>query len=804
MEFLKQPTLGLLKTLAANVKNLTFLGPGVKVVDENNISYVWDGESYSPINSGTKITRVTEDLTQGVKFEAQGFPAIILSGHTYSASHFGIKSFDLTGDLAENVRDQLPDNTAGWDAIQDKYANWRGDSTGVRPLCIQLDPGITKTQRITWDEHPFVFQQKLGLIIQGAGSANSFIIAEDSEYGAFVSMNSRTNYIGTPVMRGVSLIGARDNNPNQCGVFINPPFSNSLDFGGLTSADWYDIQIRDFACEQLMFRGGSSSFSIPVQYSFWDSVRLQGRSLNHNTLRFTGQMGPPWNMKGLEVNNRDNFLRTVTTTTTTDVLTLNAVSGILVGHSIVGNGVPPGTYVLSISTGTNSVIANQSVSVTSNTNVVFGTEHAALVYVGVDNRVGLQIANLSTSNNSLLFQKPHRFKTTDKIMFQGGTPWGGLSLNTTYFVYVVDEYRIQVCATQLHSRANPPIVIPLTTTLGTATVASDQIANREVTSEQLILETFTCQVGGIALQVNSGIVIVKDMHCEEIKKSVLVENGGKVEVQGFFGGNAAQGAGTGVLFEKTGNQSRLKISGMVKHDGNLDLLYRGDVDLRNVMWTGGPKLTTGENTTGTHLGEVVLQKSNSIDPGDTKLTMHLEQLQATDVIFDTGPISLHWISHQGGSMEPLLFKIWPGAEGTSWSGFGTQGNLDLCGKARLVDPVEGVSMRVPVGAVVLFTPVRVYKRWQLTGIVMPIHEFVWNLVDSTLDTGQTVEFNCTCPGARSGDLRPEFGIFQTLPPGLLIEAIPLDENIVKMRITNFLSTTVTIPASLTGWIKQVR
>jgi len=124
------------------------------------------------------------------------------------------------------------------------------------------------------------------------------------------------------------------------------------------------------------------------------------------------------------------------------------------------------------------------------------------VYVGLDQRTGIPIASVNTVSNCLVFSEPHRLTTTDPFKIEGGTPWGGLTVGTKYWVVRLDDFRLRICTSLVNSQANPPVVVTLTSQTGTATGTSYQEQNIDIGPVQMVLDTPTFQLADVGIEVN--------------------------------------------------------------------------------------------------------------------------------------------------------------------------------------------------------------------------------------------------------------------------------------------------------------
>jgi hypothetical protein len=244
--------------------------------------------------SAAVLTAPTNELDQSLSIDGAR-----ISVSVFDATFFGFKAGPLSSPTAESALiAAATDTSAAARNLEDFFANWQSKTR--RPVKVRFGRGYYKFDGLLYTQNTEIFYQRSGLIVEGAGSFATFFAATTSLKAQFIGLGGKSNWSGAPILRGVTLIGAGAANPYQVGVFLNPDFVNSLGFGGMTGANWEDVRIRGFAREQLWLKGGSESYLVPVQFGLWENIVAQSRTAEFPAVRFTGQVGTPYNFRGLQ------------------------------------------------------------------------------------------------------------------------------------------------------------------------------------------------------------------------------------------------------------------------------------------------------------------------------------------------------------------------------------------------------------------------------------------------------------------------------------------------------------------------
>ena len=614
-----------------------------------------------------------------------------------------------------------PDCSSAARNLEAFLADWA--TTSKQPVVVRFGPGTYKFDAILLAQNAEVFYPNPGLIIQGAGSHSTILCATTSSKAQFFGISGKTNWTRAPILRGVSLVGAGSANPYQIGVFINPDFSNSLGFGGVTSANWKDVSIRGFAREQLWLKGGSEDYLVPVQFGVWDDIMVHTTSTTYPALRLSGQIGTPYNFK--------NF---------------------------------------------------QCYGVAST---------PALAVIGLDVRTGITLSAASAAANTLTFSVPHRFKTGDrfKLPTSSGTAWGGLSLDTDYWAYRIDDFVIKVCSTYANAIASTAVFVTLTSTTGTATVSSAQATSVSNCPGNVIFETLTLQEGVIGMDVTgTSLVFIDNLHGEETDCQVRVSAQSIVNIRNASHGNSARNGGT--LYDASSG-GQIHLSGMHAIVGGVGKLLAGAYGQVSGpdRWTGTTYKTTGSGVSG---------KTSGYDQMGNYAELELGQRVNGEYLLNTGTTIVQHISAQAFTGQRVMFNIFTTTG--NWIEFGITGNIDLRGKAFIGSPA---TMRIPTGSFVAFVHTALNEGWMLDSLEMPVHSAAWT-VSGDVSANSSVSTTVTCAGARVGDIAPAVSISVALTAGLILVAEVTATDTVTVRIVNPTTGALAGPTNPTVYVKQQR
>lgn len=421
----------------------------------------------------------------------------------------------------------------------------------------------------------------------------------------------------------------------------------------------------------------------------------------------------------------------------------------------------------------------------------YGTNNAnsRAAYIGLDQRTGIPIASVSTSENCLVFSEPHRLTTTDPFKVEGGTAWGGLTAGTKYWVVRLDDFRLRVCTSLANAQANPPVVVTLTSQTGTATGTSFQEASIDTAAVQTVLDTPTFSSAAIGLDVTAGSVDIRSAHVEETDRSIVVSGTADVLVDGADIGN---GGRTGAVFDASSSTSsahRLTVQGRVTLKGTVTKIaadYFGNVDLRAAEFVGNYP-TVGSGVTGKMLGLLQLGNAAEIDLGSAVREEYL---------LNTGTTTTQHIKGLVIPGRRVTFRAWS-ATG-NWLQFGNSGNLYLAGA-----DANANLLRIPVGSTATFTASAVNEGWTLTALRLPTHSASWT-VSGNVSANSSVSTTVTCAGARVGDPAPAVSLSVALTAGLILVGEVTATDTVTVRIVNPTAGALAGPTNPTVYVRQTR
>lgn len=648
-----------------------------------------------------------------------------ISAAVYDAAYFGFQAGIRTWPIEE--ADEIiaaPDSSAAARELEDFIANWATKTK--QPLIIRFGPGLYKFDTLNFKQNAEVFYPRNGLILQGAGSNATKLVATVSSKAQFIGLDGKANWVGTPVLRGLTLVGAGASNPYQVGVFLNPEFVNSLGFGGMTSANWQDVHIRGFAREQLWLKGGSEDYLVPIQFGIWEDIVVTTTSTVYPAFRLSGQIGTPYNFKQIQCYG----------------------------------------------------VANTP----------------AIAVVGLDLRTSIPIASSNAaSSNALLFSEPHRFKTGDrfKLPTSSGTAWGGLSLDTDYWAYRVDDFSIKVCTTYANATNASPTFVSLNTNVGTASASSAQATGVSQCPSNVIFETLTLQTGIIGMDVTgTSLVYIDNLHGEETNSQIRVSSQATVNVHHASHGNSGSNAGT--IYDASSGGS-IHLTGIHSVAGTTGKLISNADGGRPAsgpdQWVGTYYPTTGAGITGKLTGYFQLGNDAEID---------ISQRVGGEYLLNTGTTVMQNIKAQAKIGQRFTCNIWS-ATG-SWLDIGIAGNINLLGKAYLGSPA---TMRIPVGSSISFICTAINHGWMLDSLQLPVHTDTWTQ-SGDISANSSVSKTVTCPGARVGDVAPSTSISVALTAGLILVSEVTATDTVTVRIVNPTTGALAGPTNPTVYVKQQR
>lgn len=414
-----------------------------------------------------------------------------------------------------------------------------------------------------------------------------------------------------------------------------------------------------------------------------------------------------------------------------------------------------------------------------------------LVAIGLDTRTGITVSAANAGTNTLTFSTPHRFKTGDRFQLPtvSGTAWGGLSLDTNYWAYRVDDFSIKVCNSYANATASTPVFVTLTSTAGTATASTTQSQGVNQSPGNVIFETLTLQQGIVGMDLTgTALVFIDHLHGEETQCQVRVSAQSIVNIHHAAHGSPAISSGT--LYDASSG-GQIHLTGVHAVSGNVGKLLagaNGSVSGPD-QWVGTLYKTTGNGISGKTSGYMQLGNDAEVALG---------QRVNGEYILNTGTTVVQHISAQSSVGQRVMFKIWP-ATG-DWIEFGIAGNLNLHSKALIGSPA---TMRIPVGSFVTFTCTSINEGWSLNGLELPVHSASWTL-SGDVSANSSVSKTVTCPGARVGDIAPAVSVSAALTAGLILVAEVTATDTVTVRIVNPTAGALAAPTNPTVYVRQQR
>lgn len=798
MVLIKEKDTGVLAVIYTDSAGTISNNQGQATLDINGILSVYLDNSKTWVVQGFEGTPLIANGSGGNSYGTKAF---------IDASYFGFVSGPLTSPT--NIWDLIaaaPDCSAACRALEDYFMNWREKTT--KPVVVRFPQGVFRFDAILFQENSDVFYQRSGLVLEGAGSAATVFGASVSDKAQFIGIAGKTNWVSGPVLRGVTLYGAGASNPNQVGVFLAPEFVNTLGFGGNTGTHWKDVQIKNFAREQLWLKGGGEDYNVPFQYGIWEDIVCTSKTDAYPAVRLTGQLGPPFNFDKLQAYGAGTYHTVTTANVSTGATSIPVQStyGVTAGMSVIWPGLATPKYVTAVAS--NSVSINTAITgsetTLSGTRIVFGSEGEAILRIGFDTRTGIKLLNTSASTGILTFNEPHRLITGDRFVLNGS--FGGLTGTITYFAYKIDDYKIKVCSNYANATANPPTFVSLTTQ--TANVSSPTVSINQgpgnLSAVQVVFDTPTLQGGSIGVSIDSpSLICMSNLHVENTKIAVKIANGSNVSILNATLGDAGLGSGlgpggwdsnpyAGALFYTDGHlSSSIILDGSIAISGVADAIAKtsvpDSVKFPKHGFTGSYIPTVGNGVAYQMLPLQQLGNATELD---------IRQRINGEYLLNTGTNVIRHIRGQVFPGSRVTFNIWY-ATGV-WLEFGTGGNIDLREKA-----FNGNTLRIPRGSIVTFIATALNQGWILENLIIPVEKTTWTLSGS-VNANTAVSTTVTCDGARVGDLTPTVSLSTAIPAGLLLTAEITAANTATVKLINITSSAVTLPTDPVIYIKQNR
>lgn len=669
-----------------------------------------------PGGPGGPTVDLESALTQGqslvIERAIDGFPSIRIAAHEYDASYWGFVPGPLTSPTNEwDLVDAAPDCSFAARNLENYFKEWRGKA--ARPSVARFGQGYFRFDAIEFEQNADVFYQGSGLVIQGAGKNTTFLCASVSSRADFISLKGLSNWNFTPTVRDVTILGQRAANPYQVGVFINPEPVPGL--GGPT----------------LAFGGVTSANwrDVSIRKFARQQLWFRGGTFNYNVPIQYGV----WDR--IQLAGRDAAY---------EELRMDGQVG------------PPWT-MRDLEMGAN-----------------LGYLTDVLCYVGLDERAGLPIVDVTVDR--ILFAEPHRFKTGDPIAFErvGGGTWAGLTLGTTYYVKVVDAFRLKVGLTGPNVLDPPQVYVTLSPTSGVSvTGRSAAQVSVSIPPAQVLFDNFNTNEFKTAIKVRGGAIVnIVNAHAEVGENYCDAQGGAVVNItSGTFQEVTRSPSHVGF---KTDALSRIRLGDGVSLAGWLGKLAESVDNTEGVSFPpkgflGSFYPTIGAGVTN-QLSKWYFQIGNAAE-------INLLQRQDGDYIMNTGATVYQHVRWQAEGGARAFCRVWDG--GSPFAEIGSSGNFLLVNMAT-----NGGTIRLPIGAHLEIACTTINSGVTIVSLTMPVHTGSWVMGTGTLAAGARITTTVACPGARVGDLNPSVSISAVLPAGALLSAAVTALDTVTLTVTN--------------------